>query len=265
MTVFSYRAINDDGKEVRGSIESADLDAAKSALADLHLDVIEVTEATRIKPVAAPQAARAPSQMTTFAFEGQDSAGTVRRGTVQAATKFDAFNKLKNEQALALNMLAPMGTLPKYNDPDLQQWQKSAASAAPKPQAPAEKAKPKIGFTQTPAPAPVTGKPKAAPAPVKSSGYHPLVSTLALYAGWLLAWYGLFVATGHYATVRSLPWDIPFVQAFYVSPLIFSFTVGIWLFLLLFTLNRAIHGRLAGGIVMTLLGAGIFVAIRSFL
>lgn len=280
MPVYSYRAINEDGKEVRGSIDSADADTAKRAIEDLHLEVVEVTEATRLRPqtVATPTA-----PASTFAFEGTDPSGVVRRGTIQAATKPEAFEKLRSDQKLTLTMLAPMGTLPKYNDPDLESWQKdrkatqvpvqsvnTTVSLTSPPTRAAEPAKPRPTVSFTPPPAAVPKRPEQ---PVKSpvpnaerpSGYHAITTTLRLYAGWLLAWYGLFVAVGYYATVRKLPWDIPFVQAFFVSPLIFSFTVAIFLFLMLSEIHRILKGRLILGCTFALLGAGCFFLIRSSL
>ncbi len=292
MPVFAYRAINEDGKEVRGSIDAPDRDAALKAVEDLHLDVLDVTEATRIKQ-ASPVAGATPAQ-NSFAFEGTDSGGGVHRGTIQAPTKRAAFEKLRSDQKLTLKMLAPMGTLPKYNDPDLAAWQNEgktvavpvqpvnttvplhaqpkpavapkAPSPSPSPAPPTPKPRPLVTFTDTAVP-PVK-KVAATPPPPKPaavSGYHSITTTLRLYAGWLLAWYGLFVAVGYYATVRALPWDIPFVQAIYVSPLIFSFTVAIFLFLFLSEVHRHFKGRLILGTILTLLGAGLFVLIRSSL
>lgn len=286
MPVFAYRAINEDGKEVRGSIDAPDIDAARKAVEDLHLDVLDVTEATRIKPQTPIAGAAAPQN--SFAFEGKDSAGGVHRGTIQAPTKRAAFEKLRSDQKLTLTMLAPMGTLPKYNDADLAAWQSEGKTVAvpvqavsttvplkatPKPPdppkavlpQPVEKPRPVVNFTGVPVAAPKKTPEPATTKPIAATGYHSLTTTLRLYAGWLLAWYGLFVAVGYYATVRALPWDIPFVQAFYVSPLIFSFTVAIFLFLLLSEIHRHFKGRLILGTLLTLLGTGLFVFIRSSL
>jgi hypothetical protein len=91
--------------------------------------------------------------------------------------------------------------------------------------------------------------------------YFPLLSTLRLYAGWLLAWYGLFVALGYYSTFRTLPFEIPLVMSFYTSPLIFSVTVAVFLFLLSTTIHRAINGKLASGLILTVAGIIAFVAV----
>lgn len=257
MALFTYTAINDDNKEVTGSLESADIDSAKKALEDLHLDVKDVHEASRTKPESAPTDLSSKGQQSvTFAFEGTDAAGTVRRGTVQAATKKLAFAHLRDDQKLTLAMLSPVGVLPQYNDPDLKQWQEKKNAS------PAEPKKP-LAFTTPPAPKPTTETAPTRTAPkAESSSYASLTTTIRLYAGWLLAWYGLFIAIGYYATVRELPWEIPFVRAFFVSPLIFSFIIAIFLFLLLSGVHRLLHGRLITGIVLTLVGIGSFVGLR---
>lgn len=266
MPIFSYTAIDNDGKEVRGSIDAQDMEAAKRAVEDLHMEVKEVTEATRIKPIAATSQEPRPVQPVTYAFEGTDESGAVRRGTVQAATKRDAFEHLKADQKLNLTMLSPMGVLPQFRDRDLEQWQaKEVAAEAPikvAVPAPVQPVKKTIGFAGVP---PSSTK-KTEQAPVASSkpvhSYLPLMATLRLYAGWLLAWYGLFVALGYFTTVRQLPFEIPFVQAFYFSPLIFTFTAGIFIFLLLSAVHKAMHGKLVTGIFLTLVGIGLLTSLR---
>jgi hypothetical protein len=281
MPLFTYRATNEDNKEVRGTLEAADANGAKTALEKMHLDGIEVTEASRNRP--APNAVPVTPQVPAFAFEGKDPNGTIHRGSLQAATKQDAFKRLRDEQKLFVNMLSPVGSLPQFRDPELEQWQKSTAAPAtppvfaPKapPAAPAPVAstppttmpafkRPTVGFTNlpvTPKPAPAAAATVPAAHPVEGK-YHSISSTLRLYAGWLLAWYGLFVATGYYAMERALPWDIPFVQAFYVSPLIFSFIVAMFLFLMLSFGSRIIKAGAVLNIALSLTGMVIFVAVR---
>lgn len=273
MALFSYRAINEDGKEIQGSIDAADLDAATRAIEDLHVEVVDVHESSRSKRSAPPSADAQKNDSRTFAFEGADTTGMVHRGTVQAPTKFDAFQKLKSDQKLTIKMLAPMGTLPTYNDSDLDLWQKDSVPAAKPEAVPTIK---EIERAPSPPKASLQFSPPVVPTPQttisspvehshaeRPSVYHSIVSTLRLYAGWLLAWYGLFVAVGYYATYRSLPWDIPFVQAFYVSPLIFSFTVSIFLFLLLSQLHRTLRGKLMLGVLLSVVGIGLIVIVRS--
>ncbi len=253
MPLFTYRATNDDNKEVRGSIESPDEENARKALEDLHLEILEIAEASRSAPVSVP-ATTEPS-MPAFAFEGTDSTGTVRRGSVQASDKYAAFKKLRDDQKLLLTMLSPVGILPQYKDPELDQWQRGArTTTAPQ--------RPTIGFTDV---ADVSKSQRAASPALRTSAdspYHPLAATLRLYAGWLLAWYGLFVAIGYYSVQRTLPWDIPFVQAFYLSPLILSFIVAIFLLLMLSALHKAMRGGALSGIAFTVLGIALFVGVR---
>ncbi len=267
MTLFTYRATNDDNKEVRGSIDSPDELNARKALEDLNLEVIEISEASRAKPVVAAEAAP-ETQMPVFAFEGKDTAGTVRRGTMQAQSKYEAFKKLRDDQKLFLSMLSPVGVLPQYKDAELDQWQRGVKVApsqsqnpAPIPQAPKAPApRQTIGFTNIAEP--VTKSAPAVASKVPGGTYHPLTATLRLYAGWLLAWYGLFVAVGYYSVYRVLPWDIPFVQAFYLSPLIFSFIAAIFIFLMMSAIHKAVKGGLLAGISISILGIVLFVGVK---
>lgn len=258
MPLFSYRAIDNDNKEVRGSIEAPDADSAKTALEDVHLEVLEVTEATRIRPPTKTDPAASSTEPASFAFEGKDESGAVHRGTIQAQSKQAAFQRLRDEQGLFVSMLSPVGVMPQFRDTDLEKWQ---ANAKPKEEPVVASVKPvKLAFTTPPVSPPAPQAETKIETAAKT--YAPIASTLRLYAGWLLAWYGFFVAFGYYATVRALPWDIPFVRAFYVSPLIFSFTVAIFLFLLLSKIHRATHGRLISGIFLSVVGVVVFFAVR---
>ncbi len=264
MPLFTYRATNDDNKEVRGSIDSPDEVNARKTLEDMNLDVITMTEASR-SHIAPAVTAAPPEQKSVFAFEGRDNSGAVRRGTMQAQNKYEAFKQLRNDQKLLLTMLSPVGILPQYKDPELDQWQRGVKTSAPAPiptaTAPKPASRPTIGFTnisdmtKTSVPTPVT---QAA-----SGGYHPLLATLRLYAGWLLAWYGLFIAVGYYSVFRVLPWDIPFVQAFALSPLIFSFIVAIFIFMMLSAIHKIMKCGLLTGIALTIAGIGLFVGVKT--
>ncbi len=292
MPLYAYRATDADGKEVKGSLDAPSEDSARQALSsDLHLTVIELWEASRTHtPESAPPA---PFLRTSFVFEGKDAAGTVHKGTIQADSKYEAFEKLKQDHNLMLTLLTPMGVKAPAKDLDLEQWQPKtqktapviSTSQAPIPQQTAVKAP-----TNTP---PLAAKPPPAPAPAKKSvgftfvdeaptlsapttpaitqssatglslrKYLPLLSTLRLYAGWLLAWYGLFVALGYYATVRSLPFEIPMVMSFYASPLIYSVTLAVFLFLFCTAIQKAIQGKLASGLILTIGGIVAFFVLR---
>ncbi len=75
--------------------------------------------------------------------------------------------------------------------------------------------------------------------PAGSSAYYPVVDTLRLYAGWLLAWYFLIYAFGSYQSTRALPFRIPYLDDLFSSPIVLTFTFGAFLFLLLSALHRA--------------------------
>lgn len=262
MPVYHYRAIGDDEREVSGTLEAPSIEQAKAIVTDdLHLEVVEMSESRRSHSVLSQQEPPQAAVQTTFAFEGKDKSGAVHRGTVQAPTKFEAFQKLKSSHALTLEMLSPLGITPVHYDRDLESWQQSQKVNPPEGVTQKNFSKKPIVFTTTDA----TEKgPRSTHENVHrdASPYHPVLATLRLYAGWLLAWYGLFVGLGHYVHERSLPVGIPFVEGFFLSPMIFSFTLAIFLFLLLSEIHKRIQGALISGIGLTTLGLVIFVLSR---
>ena len=104
MADFSYRAINDDNKEIHGHVDAVNIDAAKKALDDQHLEVIELHESSRSETNQPVDLTPQPTLQTTFAFEGSDTAGTIRRGTIQSESKYQAFERLKNDQKLFIKI-----------------------------------------------------------------------------------------------------------------------------------------------------------------
>ncbi|MDD5103904.1 MAG: hypothetical protein PHX93_05945 [Candidatus Peribacteraceae bacterium] len=120
---------------------------------------------------------------------------------------------------------------------------------------------------------PVTGEASSASAPSASAqppaaaqpeqpAYFPLLDTLRLYAGWLLAWYCIVFALGHYQHTRPLPFRIPFAEGLFLSPLVLSFTLGAYLFLLLSGIWKATGKGMFKGIILTGIGIAGFVLYR---
>jgi hypothetical protein len=94
----------------------------------------------------------------------------------------------------------------------------------------------------------------------EESAYVPLVETLRLFAGWLLAWYGLVYILGDLAAQNKMPVYVPYLDALFTSDLVLRFTFGTFLFLLFTSLHRAIGRGVGKGIALTLVGVLIFVA-----
>lgn len=95
------------------------------------------------------------------------------------------------------------------------------------------------------------------------NAYLPLTDTLRLYAGWLLAWYGVVYLIGFYRITDRLEWEIPFIDELFQSTLVLRFAFGTFLFLLLTTLHRALRGGVFLGFLLALIGLGsviLFVA-----
>jgi hypothetical protein len=88
------------------------------------------------------------------------------------------------------------------------------------------------------------------------------VDTLRLYAGWLLAWYAVVYALGYYQSTRHLSFEVPYLMGIYMSPLVLSFTLASFLFLLFTSLRKHVGGGAVTSIVFTLLGLAAFVLYR---
>lgn len=97
---------------------------------------------------------------------------------------------------------------------------------------------------------------------VESVSYAPLLETLRLYAGWLLACLLLILSLGSYQMLRHLPWQIALLDEWVRSPLILRVTVIAFLFLLLSNVHRATGRGLWKGIGLTILG---FIGIAFFM
>lgn len=96
----------------------------------------------------------------------------------------------------------------------------------------------------------------------QSKTYYPMLDTLRLYAGWLLAWYAIVYALGYYQSTRNLSFEVPYLMGIYTSPLVLSFTLASFLFLLMTSLHKRFGRGMFSGISITILGLVIFVLYR---
>jgi len=103
-------------------------------------------------------------------------------------------------------------------------------------------------------PDPVSNKPD-----VESVAYFPLLDTLRLYAGWLLAWYGMVYVVGAYQFMKDVPFHIPYAESLFLSPLVLSFTFAAYLFLLISGVFKLTGRSKKVGIVLAVAGIGIFL------
>ncbi len=93
----------------------------------------------------------------------------------------------------------------------------------------------------------------------ETTAYVPFVETLRLFAGWLLAWYGMVYLLGDLTVQQKMPVYIPYLNALFESDLVLRFTFGTFLFLLLTTIHKAIGGGVGKGIAVTIVGVAVFV------
>ena len=94
--------------------------------------------------------------------------------------------------------------------------------------------------------------------------YYPIVDTLRLYAGWLLAWYLLVYAFGAYQYTRDVSYRLPYVEALLppFSPIVLQFSFGAFLFLLLSAFHRRVHGGTFFTIALSVIGIVLFMFYR---
>lgn len=104
-------------------------------------------------------------------------------------------------------------------------------------------------------PQPVVAAPVAVPAEVP--GYAPLSDTFRLYAGWLLAWYVIVYLLGSYQYTKRLPFEVPFVESLFMSPLVLNFAFGTFLFLMLSSVHCALGRGLWKGLLLAVVWAGL--------
>ena len=193
--------------------------------------------------------------MPLFTYVGVTGDGKVVRGTVRALSAQAARDSLKEMQLQAQELYETPEGAPA---PVVTMEPMAAQPAAP--------AKPSASPWKI-----VEERPQfdASPSPVTASEltkehvkYFPLTDTLRLYAGWLLSWYFLIFAFGSYDFTRDLPIKIPLVSGLFQSPVIISFALGAFLFLLLTEMHKQLGKGLGKGLALAAVGTGVFVLYR---
>ena len=114
---------------------------------------------------------------------------------------------------------------------------------------------------------PTTEQPETSnkqPSTAQDSSYHSINDTLRLYAGWLLAWYALIYGLGYYQHTRELSFRIPYVEGLLLSPLVFSFALGSFLYLLWSSLHKLSGGGSVKGLLLGICGVASFSVYRMF-
>lgn len=158
--------------------------------------------------------------MALYTYIAEDAAGVKQSGTVEAPT-YDQAREILRKKDLAVSALAEF-TLSDQDPLPVESM-------------------------------PWSGRTKKVPAaPAGDVTYLPLVETLRLFAGWLIAWYGLVYLLGGLQFKKNISADIPFVAALASSSLVLRFCFGTFLFLLLTSVHAWMGKGIAKGIVLTL-------------
>lgn len=164
--------------------------------------------------------------MALYTYIAEDEAGQKQRGTVDADSYDQARESLRRKNLSILSLaeftLSEADPLPVESMP----W---GAKAKPMQEA-------------------------------EAVSYVPLVETLRLFAGWLLAWYGLVYLLGGLQMKRSISQDIPFISALFSSGLVLRFSFATFVFLLLTSVHAWTGKGIAKGIALTLVGIALVIA-----
>ncbi|MDD5469851.1 MAG: hypothetical protein PHO92_03590 [Candidatus Peribacteraceae bacterium] len=192
--------------------------------------------------------------MPLYSYSARNEKGARMHGTIDADSLEEAQAAIRKqgltpEEVFQISYDSSKGTL--YGDtPQEQSPAERNSSGSPLPEA--EEAAPPSWHLE---------EEESAPAPAQKT-YYPFSDTLRLYAGWLLAWYALVYALGYYQSTRNLPFEVPYLMGIYTSPLVLSFTLASFLFLLMTSLHRLVgRGRVAG-VFFSLAGIALFVLYR---
>ncbi len=173
--------------------------------------------------------------MPTFSYTGRDNRGRIDRGTMDAASAEEVRQKLRERNVTVEEILETRPAAPQAS----------------------------VGFT--PAMPWTTIEDKKEERKTEKAmqteelAYIPLVETLRLFAGWLIAWYGIVYLLGDLMMQQKLPVYIPYLEALFVSDLVLRFTLATFLFLLLSTVHKAMGKGVGKGIILTIVGVALFV------
>ena len=175
--------------------------------------------------------------MSLFTFSGVRADGSQQRGTLDAPDRMTAERQLR-DQGLVITALSEASEQDRAEVLFTNDQQRKATSVL-------------RGWEVTPTSPP----PVPTIAADASPAYQPLLETVRLYAGWLLAWYGLVFALGAYQATKGLPFEMPLVYGLAQSPLVLSFAFATFLFLLLSTIAKALRAGVGLGIALALVWA----------
>jgi hypothetical protein len=159
--------------------------------------------------------------MPTFTYIGQTLDGKQQRGSIEARSAEDAREMLRKRGMMVEHVTEAVGFVPVETHID------ASSEAHVTPPASAE----------------------------VHPDYVPLSDTFRLYAGWLMAWYSIVYLIGSYQYTKRLPFEIPFLEGLFLSPLVLKFAFGTFLFLLLSSVHRILGRGIGKGIVLTVVWA----------
>ncbi len=174
--------------------------------------------------------------MPLFSYIAKDPNGRIERSTINAVSAEEVRENLRKKNLTVEDVLETVAVTPTPIVPSF---------TASKPWTTIEDAKEEKKVTKAMA--------------AEELAYFPLVDTLRLFAGWLLAWYALVYLLGDFQMHKHLPIHIDLVDALFISSLVLRFTFGTFLFLLLTSIHAWMGRGIGKGLALTVLGVVTFV------
>jgi hypothetical protein len=168
--------------------------------------------------------------MPNFTYIGQRMDGTEERGIMEGSSAEDVRERLR-KRGVIVDQVTPA---PLFTPAEPLAVPKATPVQTVMPPKPAKASAPEANLIE------------------EDPHYIPLVDTFRLYAGWLLAWYSLVYLLGSYQYLKGLPFEIPFLEGLFLSPLVLKFAFGTFLFLLVSSVHRAMGRGIWKGVFLTI-------------
>ncbi len=173
--------------------------------------------------------------MTSFTYIARTTEGTIEKGNIDAPTIEQAREILRKRNLMVEEVRTGNAPAPAMGFVNTMPW------------------------TSTDEPAKEKTRKTAPIVAMDDASYIPLLDTLRLFAGWLLAWYAVVFLLGSFQMTGRIPYDLPFLQGLFESWLVLRFAFATFVFLALTTLHRTIKGGIATGLILGLIGVVLFV------
>ncbi len=154
MEKYYFEGVTPDGKTVSGSIEAETEEEARSKAAQSGVSVLSIGLFDEASPQAAAQT-QPQTDKKVFEFTAVDDEGADQNGTIEEASEYEAYKRLRSEYGFTITSLVPAGLSPlervQYKEkgipPEYEEKYKAENPEPVKKEEP-KKAQPKVDETE---------------------------------------------------------------------------------------------------------------------